>query len=455
MNRFMKLALFACASSTIAAPAVAQSLTVPVQGLLTNDADEPLEGDHELTIRLYEGADGTTALFEERQTASLSGGAFALHLGATKDLDPATIAGARELWLSIAIGEEEEMKPRLRIGTVPYAAHALSCAEATTLQGAAPEDFAMSNHTHAFSELTAVPATFPPAAHTHAFSELTDVPASFPSAWATLADVPADLADGDDDSFAQISCQDGDGLEWSAMGWICVAAEDPVTAVAAADEYVRNSGDAITGNISIDGSDNTGTNAALSISSGSQTMLLDGNEIDAIDTLFLNGNSESAVETGGDLRVEGALSVAGGVDPTMTGVGPATAPNRLLHRHFARIVNQGSTANYFNVSHFEDRCGDLDGCRVTVMEQGYDANQRALRRSSGVRHINYDIPSGIVTVDDASVSGTIGDDTMTVLVSIGVCRLEEDRLVSGAVRPIALTKPNGDTQRNCYLTIED
>ncbi|MDX1477030.1 MAG: hypothetical protein R3301_04960 [Saprospiraceae bacterium] len=74
--------------------------------------------------------------------------------------------------------------------------------------------------------------------------------------------------------------------------------------------------------LSVAGVDNDGVNAAVAIQSGGQTMLLDGNEIDAVgDALYLNHNSTGGVTmatNGGDVRIgtwNGAtgyrLSVAG------------------------------------------------------------------------------------------------------------------------------------------------
>jgi hypothetical protein len=60
--------------------------------------------------------------------------------------------------------------------------------------------------------------------------------------------------------------------------------------------------------LEMDGPENTGTTAALKISSPGQKMLLDGNEIDAVaDGLYLNKNSRGAV-------VVPVLEITGGSD---------------------------------------------------------------------------------------------------------------------------------------------
>jgi subtilisin-like proprotein convertase family protein len=44
------------------------------------------------------------------------------------------------------------------------------------------------------------------------------------SSFSDLEDVPADLADGDDDSLASLSCQPGQFAQWSGSAWVCADA---------------------------------------------------------------------------------------------------------------------------------------------------------------------------------------------------------------------------------------
>lgn len=63
------------------------------------------------------------------------------------------------------------------------------------------------------------------------------------------------------------------------------------------------------GMVSIDGGDNNGTSAVLALKSGSQTMLLDGNEIDSNGELFLNSNSKGHVHVP-VLVIDGGADIA-------------------------------------------------------------------------------------------------------------------------------------------------
>jgi hypothetical protein len=75
-----------------------------------------------------------------------------------------------------------------------------------------------------------------------------------------------------------------------------------------------------------DGPDNNGTTAALSVVSGSQIMLLDGNELDSMDPggLFINNNTDGnvVVATGG-----GHLGVRNSAPPASLSVGSPTVLN--------------------------------------------------------------------------------------------------------------------------------
>jgi len=65
------------------------------------------------------------------------------------------------------------------------------------------------------------------------------------------------------------------------------------------------------GGVKIEGPENDGTLAALTISANGQTMKLDGNEIDSSDAILLSKNTQKGVKVYGDLQVSGDLNVNG------------------------------------------------------------------------------------------------------------------------------------------------
>jgi hypothetical protein len=132
--------LAACMSLT-ASRAAAEPGLVPVQGVLTNAAGEPIHGEHRLTFVLYRGEDDDDRLFtDDYRNQQVSNGHFVVYLGSQEDnaLDLALFAQESEVWLETIVDGSEVIRPRTRLGSVPYAGYAQYC-------GA---------HTHDWSEIT-------------------------------------------------------------------------------------------------------------------------------------------------------------------------------------------------------------------------------------------------------------------------------------------------------------
>lgn len=130
---------------------------LPVQGVLTDDLGEPIDGVVSVTFALYDRDTGGSALFEETVPVTAEGGSFSVYLGnAGAPLD-LTLFARSPIYLGITVESDAEMAPRFMLGTTPYAAYAQMCGDANTLSGMDAADFAPIGHTHAFNELTAVP----------------------------------------------------------------------------------------------------------------------------------------------------------------------------------------------------------------------------------------------------------------------------------------------------------
>lgn len=134
---------------------------IPVQGLLTDPEGVALEGDHDVSVALYKVADGGTALLHEVHAGtSFDHGQFTVQLGAKTDNGVAFegLVEIPQLWLEVSV-DNELLKPRVRLGSVPYAAVAELCGDARKLGGKAAAAFASSDHTHSWNEITAIPAS--------------------------------------------------------------------------------------------------------------------------------------------------------------------------------------------------------------------------------------------------------------------------------------------------------
>jgi hypothetical protein len=88
---------------------------IPIQGRLTDDSGNPLDGSHAVTFRLYDTASGGTALCEDANTVSVDNGLFSTYMQGCSKID------GRQLYLGVQVGSDPEMTPRQYVDNVPYA----------------------------------------------------------------------------------------------------------------------------------------------------------------------------------------------------------------------------------------------------------------------------------------------------------------------------------------------
>ncbi len=247
--------------------ASAQPAFVTIQGVLTDANDVPIDEETDLTISIYASDTDTTPLYTETQSVLVDGGFFTLYLGAVQALDLELFKNNSAPFLGITVGDEAEMAPRLPIGTVPFAAFAPYAGDAATLGGMAPSDFRASADAVSWNDLGDVPSELTDGdADTLAGMSCTDgqvikfdattgvwvcavdidttltetdvdamvdnngyamagdlADVATTGDFADLINVPADIADGDADTLATLSCAEGELAKWddTAQEWIC------------------------------------------------------------------------------------------------------------------------------------------------------------------------------------------------------------------------------------------
>jgi hypothetical protein len=269
------------------------SAEVPQQlhynGYLTNavgeavDCPDPIQCDvlFDLTFRLYGSSEGGVAMWEELYAAMpIFGGSFHVVLGTVNPINPELLDGST--WLAVKVNENLEMNPRQKIVSAAYALKAGTSEQAaladnaTQLGGLEAADYATQatlsqlqteldpvateglpadladGDNDTLGELVCGPDMLPKmtslgwACGTDDAGELdtklteeevdamvanngyalfTEV---FSGSYTDLSDVPAGLNDGDDDSFAALTCADGQLLQRAGASWICVDAADSV-----------------------------------------------------------------------------------------------------------------------------------------------------------------------------------------------------------------------------------
>jgi hypothetical protein len=113
-----------------AAPTAASTGTIAYQGRLADAGGAPLTGAYSMIFRLYNIATGSTPLWSEQWTGpnsvQVSDGLFNVMLGSMTAIPPNVVTGNSNLWLGITVGSDDEMLPRVQLGSVPFAVQALT-----------------------------------------------------------------------------------------------------------------------------------------------------------------------------------------------------------------------------------------------------------------------------------------------------------------------------------------
>jgi hypothetical protein len=98
---------------------------ISYQGIVTNTSDQPIDGTHDLTFKIYpDSLQGTSALWTEVHTdVPIEKGLFSVLLGGVTPF-PSDLFDADERWIGITVDTDPEIDPRVRIGSVPWALRA-------------------------------------------------------------------------------------------------------------------------------------------------------------------------------------------------------------------------------------------------------------------------------------------------------------------------------------------
>jgi hypothetical protein len=104
--------------------------TIAYQGRLADADGNPLTDTYNMIFRLYDVASGGAFLWEEQWTGSngvqVSDGLFNVMLGSLTPIPQSVITSHDSLFLGITVGTDDEMAPRVQLGSVPFAVQALT-----------------------------------------------------------------------------------------------------------------------------------------------------------------------------------------------------------------------------------------------------------------------------------------------------------------------------------------
>ena len=168
------------------------------QGQLVDDDGQPITGETTLQFSIYDAETEGSILWGAKKTVQLgSQGQFSTTLGSPSNpIEPGVVAGG-ERWLSITLDSGVTLEPRLPLKSVPYS---LLASRAEKVADGAIDRSSLSSSLR---------------------SELEDAQKS--PEWSDITDKPDELADGDDDTLGELTCQSGYLAEYDGNQWTCAS----------------------------------------------------------------------------------------------------------------------------------------------------------------------------------------------------------------------------------------
>jgi len=129
---------------------------ISLQGVLTDSAGIPLDGEYQVTVRIYKVPSGGQVLYSEDLNTSISGGLLNLNLGVGEGsssddlvtaLSPDSSDSTYERYFTMEVGGDGEMSPRRRITGSSVSAYAL---DSKKLEGVGLGELARLDQTNTF-----------------------------------------------------------------------------------------------------------------------------------------------------------------------------------------------------------------------------------------------------------------------------------------------------------------
>lgn len=217
---------------------------VPVQGHLADAEGTAVDGEVSVVLRLYadEGGGSLNELWASTRTVTVENGSFTVYLGTDQPLDLSIFGENASVMLGMTFGEDTEM-PLIEIGSVPYAAYCEYSADAATVAGMAPGELGpLAGLSCTDGQVATYQGGVWGCAESVTLTEtevdqyvanndyvvsssLAAVATS--GAYSDLSGIPADIADGDDDSLAALSCSSGQVAQWTGAAWSCADVTAP------------------------------------------------------------------------------------------------------------------------------------------------------------------------------------------------------------------------------------
>jgi len=221
---------------------------IHVQGMLTNLADEPVEGPVDLAITLYDGPgeDAAVLFMETHAGVELTAGRFDVLLGAVEDLGtPAVFETNDGVWVGIMVDGGLEL-PRAPLASVGYAMQARHAvlADSLAVGDCQPGELLSVDEAGTSwactADLMLTEAEVEAIIADDGYAKVADLATvALSGQYDDLLGLPEFLSDGDDDLLAGITCEAGNVLVWDGA-WAC--GEDQVLSDAEVLAIVEGAG---------------------------------------------------------------------------------------------------------------------------------------------------------------------------------------------------------------------
>ena len=106
---------------------------ITYQGFLADKYSKPLSGSYSITFKIYKTSTGGSELWKETLSVTVTKGYLDAVLGLTKSLT--NVFDGSPLWMGITVGTDNEMVPRKRLTSVPYAMSSSSAKVCQSIKG--------------------------------------------------------------------------------------------------------------------------------------------------------------------------------------------------------------------------------------------------------------------------------------------------------------------------------
>jgi hypothetical protein len=427
-------------TAAVGLPAFAQAPPlIPLQGTLYDADGAPVNGVRAVEFSLYDAADGGSLLWSDTVPVTFTEGLFTSYLGTDTVLPTSIFAENSTVWAAVTLDGGDELG-RFQVATSPFSGFADYCGLAAEL-----DPFAISIIVD--DTLTEAAGLFSELGHRTPWSTIDGIPAGFADgtdnvltesevdayannngyltsssnlAWARLTGVPAGFADGtDNDSFAGISCPEGQTIVRNSGNWGCTTIGD-ITAVVAG----------------------TGLSGGATVGSATLNVNFAG-----------TGSANTAARS--DHEHFDLVRVIDGVAQ------PAETWNPTRYHYTVTSATAGRT---FDIpqSVIIDLCGDADGCQVIMGMTRWDSTAKTETAARQFRFY-YSPASGRWRASDTDTNDIDGDGGRTHVRDIyNHCYFTDGPYVNFASQGdpargmhLLMTNEYNGTQRTCEITFMD